>query len=211
MGKSSSAESARLRRLVRFEKEARELGYRVIAGVDEAGRGPLAGPVVAAACVLPEKVRFKGINDSKQLTPLQRAELFCRIRETSGVCYGVGIIGHERIDAINIFQATMEAMREAIAHLDPAPDYLLVDGPKMPLESIPVKAIIHGDALSQSIAAASIIAKEIRDQLMEAYHQQWPYYGFNRNRGYATLEHRKALKAHGPSPIHRVSFEVSDG
>lgn len=205
-----NAELVRLRKLTLFEREARQQGYQWIAGIDEAGRGPLAGPVVAAACILPERVRLKGINDSKQLSSLQRGELLQRILATSGMRYGVGIVGPARIDEINILQASMEAMREAIERLEPLPDYLLVDGPRMPLESIPGKAIIRGDALSQAIAAASIIAKETRDRIMREYHQQWPYYGFDHNYGYPTREHIKALKIYGRSPIHRLSFKVSD-
>lgn len=196
----------RLRQLLRYEEAARRLGHRILAGVDEAGRGPLAGPVVAAACCIPEGVFFPDINDSKQLTQKQRATLFKQITKKKGVFYGVGIISHEEIDLVNIYQATIKAMIQAINNLKQRPDYLLVDGMTLPHE-IPCEKIIGGDAESQSIAAASIIAKEIRDTLMLKYHEEYPQYGFDRHKGYGTKMHVEAITKHGPCPIHRRSFE----
>lgn len=200
------AEQDRLQQLLRYEEAARRLGYRFIAGVDEAGRGPLAGPVVAAACSIPEGIFFPGINDSKQLTAKQRASLFKEITTHPDVVYGVGIVSHEVIDQINILQASIKAMIDAVEALKIAPDYLLVDGLKLP-HPTPSEKIIKGDAKSQSIAAASIIAKETRDGLMETYHEKWPHYGFDRHKGYGTKKHVEAIRKHGPCPIHRSTFE----
>ncbi len=201
-----AAELARLQGLTRFEKAARQKGYRCIAGVDEAGRGPLAGPVVAAACSLPDGLLIEGVNDSKKLTPEVRAKLFKRITEDSNITYGVGIIDAQIIDQINILRATFEAMLAAVASLPQKPDYLLVDGSMLPAFKMPAEAIVKGDALSLSIAAASIIAKETRDQLMLQFHALWPAYGFDEHKGYGTAKHLLALKEHGPCPIHRFSF-----
>jgi ribonuclease HII len=202
-----AAELARLQGLTHFEKAARQKGYRFIAGVDEAGRGPLAGPVVAAACSLPEGLLIEGVNDSKKLTPEVRAKLFKRITEDSNITYGVGIIDAQIIDQINILRATFEAMLAAVASLPQTPDYLLVDGHMLPAFKMPAEAIVKGDALSLSIAAASIIAKETRDQLMLQFHALWPAYGFDEHKGYGTAKHLLALKEHGPCPIHRLTFE----
>jgi ribonuclease HII len=200
-------ELERLRQLTLFEEEGRQAGFRSIAGVDEAGRGPLAGPVVAASCIIPQNLFFPGINDSKKLPPKKRGELFQELTSHPEVVYGVGIISHEEIDEINILQATIKAMLQAVGELSVAPDLLLVDGMKLPA-SIPVKKIIKGDALSQSIAAASIIAKETRDRLMEEYDRQWPEYGFKDHKGYGTQKHREAIKKYGPCKIHRMSFTL---
>jgi ribonuclease HII len=200
-------ERRRLAALVRFEGEARQNGYATIAGIDEAGRGPLAGPVLAAACIIPGDLFFAGIDDSKKLLPKKREELYDQITKHKAVIYAVGMASHEDIDRINIYQATIQAMLQAIAALAQTPDFLLVDGLKLPHPLIPCQKIIGGDALSQSIAAASIIAKVTRDRLMTDYHAQWPQYGFDHHKGYSTRAHLEALARHGPCPIHRKSFE----
>ncbi len=199
-------ERQRLEQLWQYEKEAKGKGYGRVAGVDEAGRGPLAGPVVAAAVILPESWSLPGVDDSKKLSPAKRDELFSRIRESaSGV--GVGQASVQEIDELNIYRAAQLAMERAILALDPPPDYLLTDAMPLPkLSTIPQKPIIHGDALSASIAAASIIAKVTRDRMMEELHRQYPSYGFGSHKGYGTEEHLKALEAHGTCPEHRLSF-----
>lgn len=193
-------------RLIAIELHARALGYQRIAGIDEAGRGPLAGPVVAAACVLPAGVLIKGVNDSKQLTSVEREQLFQRILACEGVDYGIGIIDAEQIDRINILQATFKAMSEAILKLAFPPDYLLVDGLHLPVAHLPGLAIVEGDGKSQSIAAASILAKVTRDRLMLEFHKKWPLYAFDQHKGYGTKEHLQAIQEYGPCPIHRMSF-----
>jgi ribonuclease HII len=205
--KLGKRETKRLLKMNIFEEEARQQGHQIIAGIDEAGRGPLAGPVVAAACIIPAGILLPGVNDSKQLTAEEREELFQVIVEDTRICYGVGIIDSQTIDKINIFQATISAMLAAILQLPLVPHLLLVDGLKLPHPSIPAQKIIDGDAKSQSIAAASIIAKVTRDRLMREYHLQWPLYGFNQHKGYATEMHLTALQTHGICPIHRHSFE----
>lgn len=189
-----------------FENLARGEGFALIAGIDEVGRGCLAGPVVAAACVLDlERPLPKGLNDSKKLTAKQRGEIGEELRETA-VAYAVGQIEADEIDRINILQATIRAMGVAVGNLDPQPQYLLIDAVRLLDVAIPQKSIIKGDAVSASIAAASVIAKLFRDALMRDYHVTYPQYGFIEHVGYATRTHRDALKAHGPSPIHRRSF-----
>lgn len=200
-------ELKRLQELNIFEDAARQQGFHLIAGIDEAGRGPLAGPVVAAACIIPEGVYLPGIDDSKKLNPKKRAELFQEIQANDKIIYAVGIKHHEDIDRHNIYQATILAMLEALSKLASIPDITLVDGLLLPHPSIPSQKIIKGDAKSQSIAAASIIAKETRDRLMEEYHQEWPEYGFHQHKGYATEQHINAIHKHGPCPIHRLTFE----
>lgn len=202
-----SEEKKRLIKMNRFEKKARQIGYLQIAGVDEAGRGPLAGPVVAAACILPEKTLIEGIDDSKKLIPSERFRIFQQILSLKNVDYGIGIIDSQLIDQVNILQATFQAMLAAIARLSQKPDYILVDGNKMPPTPLAGEAIIKGDNRSQSIAAASIIAKETRDQLMRNFHEKWPQYGFHSHKGYGTEEHVLAIQKYGPCPIHRLSFE----
>jgi ribonuclease HII len=202
----SSQERTRLETMMLYEKKAREWGYLRIAGVDEAGRGPLAGPVVAAACILPEGTLIEGIDDSKKLLPSERHKIFQQILSLSEVDYGIGIIDALIIDQVNILQATFQAMIAAIARLSQKPDYLLIDGNKMPSVRIAGQAIIKGDSLSQSIAAASIIAKETRDQLMNTFHEKWPQYGFISHKGYGTKEHLQAIQKYGPCPIHRMTF-----
>ena len=189
-----------------FEQEAWFCGYRHIAGLDEAGRGPLAGPVVAAAVILPFSCRLPGVNDSKQLTESERQELFAAIFKKA-VAIGVGSADAGEIDAINILEATRLAMRRAIAGLDPPPDYLLVDALTLPGVPLPSRPIIKGDALSVSIAAASIIAKVTRDRLMARYHRTYPQYNFLSHKGYCTEEHLQRLADHGPCAIHRRTFE----
>ncbi len=190
-----------------FEQTLRQQGYQRIAGIDEAGRGALAGPVVAAAVVLPINCQISGVTDSKQLTPKRRAELFDEIYRTA-VAVGVGRVDNEEIDRINILQATMGAMAQAITQITPAPDYALVDGTHLPEISLLAEAIPKGDTLIQSIAAASIIAKVTRDRLMIALDETYPGYGFPVHKGYGTLLHRQAIAQLGPCPIHRRSFKL---
>jgi len=188
-----------------YESMARNAGYQWIAGVDEAGRGPLAGPVVAAAVIMPQGVTYPGIKDSKQMTEKAREKSFCLIHKEA-VAVGVGVVSEKVIDDINILQASLRAMKKAISCLTPAPHLCLVDGPHGIPMSLPQKCLIHGDSLSQSISAASIVAKVYRDRLMCAYHEQFPHYGFSENKGYATPRHQASLKRHGPCPIHRTTF-----
>ncbi len=192
-------------RCQQYEEQARRGGARLVAGVDEVGRGPLAGPVVAAAVVLPADFRSDGINDSKKLSVQQRSKAFVRIcRQASGI--GLGVIDAEVIDRLNILQASLLAMATAIDQLTPQPDYLLIDGNQPVKRSIPQMTLTRGDSRSISIAAASIVAKVTRDRLMEDYHRRYPGYGFDRHKGYPTRAHRKAVKTLGCCPIHRRSF-----
>ncbi len=188
-----------------FERAARLCGYRRIAGIDEAGRGPLAGPVVAAAVVLPTRCRLSGIDDSKQLSEGRRERLYAAIlRQAVGM--GVGSADVGEIDTLNILQATRLAMRRAVDQLNPPPDYLLIDAVTLPGVSISARPIIKGDSLSFSIAAASIIAKVTRDRLMAKYHDMFPEYDFLSHKGYGTTEHLQRLARHGPCSIHRRTF-----
>ena len=209
------AESA-ARRLEALEKEKRRIEqlrayeeqygeYEYICGVDEAGRGPLAGPVAAGAVILPRGCRILYINDSKQLSEKKREELYDVIREQA-VSWAVGIVSPERIDEINILQATYEAMREAVGKLTPGPDILLNDAVTIPRIANPQVPIIKGDAKSISIGAASIVAKVTRDRLMAEYDRKYPEYDFAGNKGYGSAGHIEALKKYGPTPIHRRSF-----
>lgn len=202
----SPVEEMRLEGLLAFERAARERGCQVIAGLDEAGRGCLAGPVVAAACVIPEGVLIAGANDSKQLTAQQREELFEALSNHPDIVLGVGVVYPDEIDRINIFQSSIKAMLLAVEDLAVRPDHLLVDGLKLPHATITSEKIIKGDTLSLSIAAASIAAKVTRDKMMVEYHRQFPNYGFDRHKGYATELHLAALGAHGPCSIHRRSY-----
>lgn len=188
-----------------FEKEARAQGYCLIAGVDEAGRGPLAGPVVAAAVILPEDVFIPGLNDSKKLTPKKRDELYDIIIEKA-ISWAAGYADEKCIDDINILNATKRAMSDAINALKPTPDKVLIDAVKLTDIKLPQEAIIKGDAKSISIAAASIIAKVTRDRLLDAVDAQYPDYGFAKHKGYGTEEHINAIKKNGICPIHRISF-----
>jgi ribonuclease HII len=189
-----------------FENHARSEGYRIIAGVDEVGRGCLAGPVVAAACVLdPERPVPEGLNDSKKLTALQRERIAAELREYA-VAFAIGAVEADEIDRINILEATRKAMCLAIAALPLAAEYLLVDALQLRSVPTPQKAIIKGDSISYSIAAASVIAKTYRDELMTRYHDDYPHYGFAGHKGYAARVHLDALRKHGPCPLHRRSF-----
>lgn len=205
----NKVEMKRLKKMRKPEEEVRKQGpgHQVIAGIDEAGRGPLAGPVVAAACILPQDAWIAGVNDSKQLTAEKRAEIFANIIACPGVYYGVGIVSPEEIDQINIYQATIRAMLKAVELLKIIPHYLIVDGMSLPHPTIPSQRLIAGDALCYSVAAASILAKVTRDRLMLEFHLQWPQYGFDQHKGYGTEKHRAAIAEHGPCPIHRMSFE----
>ena len=196
-------EIERIENLCQYEKEYSQ--YDFICGIDEVGRGPLAGPVVAGAVVLPKGSRILYINDSKKLSAKKREELFDIIKEEA-VSVGIGMASPERIDEINILQATYEAMREAISKLDPQPDLLLNDAVTIPQVEIHQVPIIKGDAKSISIGAASIIAKVTRDRLMVEYDKVMPEYGFASNKGYGSAEHIAALQKYGPTPIHRASF-----
>lgn len=189
-----------------FEDQARSEGYRFIAGVDEVGRGCLAGPVVAAACILdPEKPIPKGLNDSKKLTGKRRDEIAAELRETT-IGFAIGAVEAAEIDTINILEATKKAMLMAVAALQPAADYLLIDALRLKLNPLPQKPIIKGDSISYSIAAASIIAKTYRDDLMIKYDAEFPQYGFAGHKGYGAASHFAAIREHGPCPIHRKSF-----
>jgi ribonuclease HII len=188
-----------------FERAARRCGYRRIAGIDEAGRGPLAGPVVAAAVILPTRCRLSGVDDSKQLSEGARERVYAAILEQA-VGMGIGSADAAEIDQLNILEATRLAMRRAIDLLAPSPDYLLIDAVALPGLSVPARPIIKGDALSISIAAASIIAKVTRDRLMARYHDLFPDYGFLSHKGYGTKDHLERLARHGPCSIHRRTF-----
>jgi ribonuclease HII len=187
-----------------FEYRAKALGYRLVAGVDEAGRGPLAGPVVAAAVIMPECFELPGLNDSKQVPPALRERLFARIRQQAVV--GVGIVSPAEIDALNILQATLMAMSLAVRRLRQKADYLLIDGiTPVPL-ALPQQTIKQGDARSSSIAAASIMAKVVRDRMMIGYDRLYPGYGFAGHKGYGSAGHLEAIARLGPSPLHRRTF-----
>ena len=180
-------------------------GYSVVCGVDEAGRGPLAGPVCAAAVILPPHLEIPGLNDSKKLTDKRRRELMPVIKDQA-LAYGIAFATHEEIDRINILQATYLAMERALAQLNIKPDIALIDGNRAKDFGLPVKTVVHGDSLSASIAAASVLAKVTRDDLMLAMAEEYPQYGFEIHKGYGTKAHYEALTAHGPSPIHRMTF-----
>lgn len=199
-------EKSRLLQMLRYEEHSYQQGYQAIAGLDEAGRGPLAGPVVAAACILPKDLLIAGVNDSKKLSAKMREQLFKRLTTDPSIIYGIGIVEAVEIDQINIYQATIQAMWKAVEQLTFRPDYLLIDGMGISHPSIPCQKIIKGDQLSLSIAAASIIAKKTRDDLMRAYHEQWPCYGFDQHKGYGTAKHLESLGQYGPCAIHRYSF-----
>jgi ribonuclease HII len=185
-----------------------KLNIAPVAGVDEAGRGPLAGPVVAAAVILPAKGVPRGLNDSKQVAASERERLCARLKDCAAV--GVGIVEADEIDALNIYWATMKAMTLAVdqlaATLGHDPGHVLVDGNRLPRWSYAATAIVGGDALSLSIAAASIVAKHTRDTIMLAHHESYPHYGWASNKGYGCPAHKRALLEHGPSPLHRRSF-----
>ena len=181
------------------------LGLNVICGVDEAGRGPLAGPVCAAAVILPEHLQIPGLNDSKKLTDKKRRELFPVIQQQA-IAYGIGLASEAAIDEINILQATFLAMRRALEQLTVLPEIALIDGNRETDFGLPVKTVVKGDSLSANIAAASVLAKVTRDNIMVELAQQYPEYGFEIHKGYGTKAHYEALRTYGPSPIHRRSF-----
>lgn len=199
-------ETVRFEAMSVCEKRLRQEGFCHIAGIDEAGRGPLAGPVVAAACILPEGFFLEHLNDSKQLTAKKREWLFSQITTHPSVIYALGMVDEKTIDQINILQATFLAMKKAVQALSTTPDYLLIDGNQIPHFEIPSEALIEGDGRSISIAAASILAKVTRDRIMIELDAQYPQYGFKQHKGYGTQQHLTALRVFGPSPIHRTSF-----
>ncbi|HEY7826287.1 MAG TPA: ribonuclease HII [Candidatus Acidoferrales bacterium] len=188
----------------RYERDARQHGWQRIAGIDEAGRGSLFGPVVAGAVILNPRRRIVGLDDSKKLSAERRGELALRIREHA-LAWAVAEIDAARIDAWNIYQASRQAMMAAVSQLHPLPDFMLLDAMELDLP-IEQKALIHGDARSVSIAAASILAKVERDHRMEEFDQMYPQYGLAQNKGYGTSEHLAALRRHGPTPLHRFSY-----
>jgi ribonuclease HII len=189
-----------------FEEQAHSEGYRLIAGVDEVGRGCIAGPVVAAACILDlTKPLPDGLDDSKKLTADKRDEIAAELRG-SAIAFAIGQVEADEIDRINILEATKNAMLAAIATLKPAADYLLIDALRLKLSPLPQKAIIKGDAISASIAAASVLAKTYRDDLMTNYASDFPQYGFAEHKGYGCRAHYDAIRAHGPCAIHRMTF-----
>lgn len=191
--------------MLEFENAARAEGFLYIAGIDEAGRGPLAGPVVAAAVILPLDVALEGVTDSKKLSPLKRAKLFDLIMKNA-LAVGVGMADAAMIDRINILQATLRAMEMAVAELLLKPDLLLIDGISKTALTVEQRVIKKGDSLSLSIAAASIIAKVTRDRMMEQYEEEYPGYGFSGHKGYGSKAHMEAIARLGPSPIHRRTF-----
>lgn len=193
-----------------FEKQAEKKGFRFIAGVDEAGRGPLAGPVVSSAVIFPAGFFDPNINDSKKLTPKKRKLLFPLIMENA-LAVSTGIASSEEIDTINILQASLLSMKRAVEGLAVIPDFLLIDGRFTIEAGFPQQAVIKGDSRSISIAAASIIAKVTRDQIMEDLHVHYPVYGFDRHKGYPTRIHKDAIITHGPCPAHRRSFKGVKG
>lgn len=188
-----------------FERSALGAGFTCIAGLDEAGRGPLAGPVVAAAVVLPHGLLIPGLTDSKQVPEQERERLFAAI-QAQAVCFGVGIADEQTIDEVNILQATIIAMERALQALDPHPDYLLLDAISLPRVPLPQKPLIKGDCRSHSIAAASILAKVTRDRMMVELHEKYPHYHFQKHKGYGTKEHLSLLREHGPCDAHRKTF-----
>ena len=198
-------EDLRLETMLSYEKELYKQGLTLVAGVDEVGRGPLAGPVVAAAAILPKNCKIKGLNDSKKIPKKKHLEIFQAVQDQA-LSIGIGIMDNQVIDQVNIYEATKLAMKEAISQLDPQPEHLLIDAMQLDLP-ISQTAIIKGDANSLSIAAASIVAKVTRDNLMKDYDNQFPGYDFAANAGYGTAKHLEGLDKLGVTPIHRTSFE----
>lgn len=192
--------------MLRYETRATNQGYRFVIGVDEAGRGPLAGPVVAGAVLFPKKVFLKGLNDSKKLSEQTREKFFPEIIQTA-LAYGVGIVSVEIIEKINILQAALLAMQQAVKNCNLSPDLLLIDGNKRVDHPAQQWTIVKGDGKSLSIAAASVLAKVTRDRIMQEYHQSYPEYEFDRHKGYPTKRHREKIQQHGPCPIHRKTFK----
>ena len=198
-------EDLRLEKMLAYEKELYTQGIQLIAGVDEVGRGPLAGPVVAAAVILPENCKIPGLNDSKKIPKSKHKEIYEAVLQNA-IAIGIGIKDNQVIDQVNIYEATKLAMMEAIGQLEPQPQHLLIDAMKLDLP-IPQTSIIKGDANSLSIAAASIVAKVTRDQMMEEFDREYPGYDFAQNAGYGTAKHLAGLDKLGVTPIHRRSFE----
>ena len=188
-----------------IEEQLHQQGIMCICGVDEAGRGPLAGPVCAAAVILPDHLEIPGLNDSKKLTDKRRRELFPIIKEQA-IAYGIGLASHEEIDEINILQATFLAMQRAIDQLEGKADFALIDGNREKDFGLPVMTVVKGDSRSANIAAASILAKVTRDDILEEQAKLYPQYGFEIHKGYGTKAHYEALRTYGPSPIHRMTF-----
>lgn len=188
-----------------YENEAREKGYKYICGVDEAGRGPLAGPVCAAAVILPDGLVIEGVNDSKKLSEKKREALFDVICE-SAVAYSIVFADVEEIEEVNILQATMNAMKRAVESLQTKADFAYIDGNRLPSLEIDAECLVKGDAKSMSVACASILAKVSRDRLMLKYAEEFPQYSFEKHKGYGTKVHTEALQEYGPCPIHRMSF-----
>jgi ribonuclease HII len=195
-----------MRCTLKHENALRKTGLRQIAGIDEAGRGPLAGPVVAAAVILPDSFRHARIDDSKKLTPELREEIFAALIARPDVCWAVSVVEHDEIDRVNILRASHEAMRRAVRALATLPDHALIDGLPVRPFPIPHTAIVQGDGRCKSIAAASILAKVTRDRIMIRLDAVYPSYGFAQHKGYATQLHIARLKTHGPCPIHRKTF-----
>lgn len=188
-----------------IERQAHLEGYELVCGVDEAGRGPLCGPVTAAAVILPDGLYIEGMNDSKKLTPAKREALYDVITKEA-IAWAVCHASVEEINQTDILSATLLAMRRAIAALDPRPSFALIDGNITRDFTLPVKAVVHGDAISPSIAAASILAKVTRDRICDELHRQYPEYNIAKHKGYATKEHMDALRKYGPAPIYRTKF-----
>lgn len=193
--------------LLSYEREIWQKGIRFIAGIDEAGRGPWAGPVVAAAVIWPEEVPLSGLRDSKALSSKKREEFFDIIRERA-ISYGIGMVDAEEIDRVNILQATFSAMKKALEQLSVSPEFLLIDGNhRIPGLNIPQRTLIRGDSLSLSVAAAGVLAKVTRDRIMQQIGRKFPKYGFDRHKGYGTREHREKLSILGPTELHRFTFK----
>lgn len=203
--KYDDKEKERLFNMTRYERECYERGFRLIAGVDEVGRGPLAGPVVAAAVILGEGVLIPGVKDSKKLSEEKREYLYEEIK-SKAMCCSIGIVDEKVIDEINILNATYLAMKKALDGLEHKPDYILLDAVTLKEIDIPQKGIVKGDGLSLSIAAASIIAKVERDRIISAYDEVYPHFSFSKHKGYGTSEHIECIRKYGLLPIHRRSF-----
>lgn len=188
-----------------YDETLRKKGFKIIAGIDEAGRGPLAGPVVAASVILKEDIKIDGLRDSKKVSPKDREILYSKIKKTS-LDIGIGIVDNEDIDRLNILKATRLAMQLAVNNLSILPDLLIIDALSLPLIKIKQISPIKGESVSASVAAASIVAKVVRDRIMLDYHKQYPCYNFEKHKGYSTKEHIEMIQMYGPCPIHRKSF-----
>lgn len=195
--------------LYEFDHKYRSEGFSLIAGLDEAGRGPLAGPVVAAAVILPEDIKIDGLNDSKKLTPKQRERIYEEILKCA-ISYGIGVVSNDEVDSINVLEASKLAMQKSVMSLDKIPDLLMIDAIRLTNVHIPQKSIVKGDSKSAVIAAASIIAKVTRDVIMHEIHNIFPQYGFNQHKGYPTKQHYLAIQRYGVSPFHRKTFSMKN-